>query len=172
MAQTSNINSACKFTLRIAAASLTVLTSAAALAQAPESAHNAPGVPPSAQGADTVNQSNGTIVSPKVSFVEPKDGETVSENFTVKFGITGMKILPAGKLVPGAGHHHLIIDGSSVKKGDVVPADATHMHFGKGQTETTLKLAPGKHTLTLQFADSAHRSYGDTMSSTISITVK
>ena len=63
-------------------------------------------------------------------------------------------------MLEGTGHHHLIVDGKAVPKGSVVPADATHMHFGKGQTETTLKLPPGKHTLTLQFADGAHQSYG------------
>jgi hypothetical protein len=30
------------------------------------------------------------------------------------------------------------------------------MHFGKGQTEVMLDLAPGKHTLQLVFADHAH----------------
>ena len=53
-----------------------------------------------------------------------------------------------------------------------MPTDDTHIHFGKGQTETELKLAPGKHTLTMQFADGAHRSYGPDLSSTISVTVK
>ena len=54
----------------------------------------------------------------------------------------------------------------------MVPADATHLHFGKGQTETMLKLTPGKHTLTLQFADGAHQSYGPDLSSTITVEVK
>ena len=72
----------------------------------------------------------------------------------------------------GTGHHHLIIDGHPVEAGKAVPADATHLHFGKGQTETTLKLAPGPHTLTLQFADGLHQSYGPEMSATITVTVK
>jgi hypothetical protein len=54
----------------------------------------------------------------------------------------------------------------------VVGADATHIHFGKGQEETELELEPGEYTLTLQFADGFHRSYGEKMSTTIKITVE
>lgn len=107
-----------------------------------------------------------------VMFVEPKDGATVPPEFKVVMGVEGMKVSPAGQLVEGTGHHHLIIDGQPAAKGTVVPADATHLHFGKGQTETMLKLSPGKHTLTLQFADGAHQSYGPEMSSTIHVEVK
>jgi hypothetical protein len=107
-----------------------------------------------------------------VSFEEPKDGATVKGEFNVRFSTKGMAVHPAGALVGGTGHHHLVVDGSGGAAGDVVPADATHLHFGKGQTETKLKLAPGPHTLTLQFADGAHRSYGPAMSKTIHITVK
>lgn len=167
---------ALRSTMPFLAGVATVLTAVLALAQAPSTpAQNAPGVPPSAHSnetSDAVNQAGGTIVSPKVFFTEPKDGATVAESFMVKFGVSGMKVLPAGQLVPGSGHHHLIVDGTPTKKGEVVGMDATHMHFGKGQTESTIKLSPGKHTLTLQFADGAHRSYGETMSSTITVTVK
>ncbi|MBX3684994.1 MAG: DUF4399 domain-containing protein [Rhodocyclaceae bacterium] len=108
----------------------------------------------------------------RVMFLEPVDGATVASEFTVRMGVEGMTVAPAGQLLEGTGHHHLIVDGKAVPKGSVVPADATHMHFGKGQTETTLKLPPGKHTLTLQFADGAHQSYGPELSTTIAIEVK
>jgi hypothetical protein len=109
----------------------------------------------------------------KVFFESPKDGATVKSPFTVKFGVEGMKIQPAGEDLKSTttGHHHLIVDGAATPKGEVVPADATHLHFGKGQTSTELTLAPGPHTLTLQFADGAHKSYGPEMSQTIKITV-
>ena len=55
---------------------------------------------------------------------------------------------------------------------EVIPADDKHLHFGKGQTETMVKLPPGKHTLMLQFADGAHKSYGPGMSAKIEVTVK
>lgn len=107
-----------------------------------------------------------------VYFVDLKDGATITPEHTVHFGVKGMKIGPAGKIVEGTGHHHLIIDGGPVKKGEVIPTDATHLHFGKGQTETALHLTPGAHTLTLQFADGAHKSYGADMSATVHVTVK
>ncbi|MCB0336339.1 MAG: DUF4399 domain-containing protein, partial [Bdellovibrionales bacterium] len=107
-----------------------------------------------------------------VYFVSPKDGETLSSPLQIKMGVKGMSVKPAGEIVEGTGHHHLVIDGTSVEKGTVVPADETHIHFGKGQTETSLELKPGPHTLTLQFADGAHRSYGEAMSETIKVNVK
>jgi len=53
-----------------------------------------------------------------------------------------------------------------------VPKDATHLHFGKAQSSTEVTLAPGKHVLTLQFADGIHRSYGSQLATTITVTVK
>jgi hypothetical protein len=110
----------------------------------------------------------------KVFFVEPKDGATVGTTFEVKMGVEGMKVCPAGKATTDkkCGHHHIIVDGAFMPEGTVIPSDATHIHFGKAQTEGKLTLAPGPHTLTLQFADFAHRSYGEKLSSTIHITVK
>jgi hypothetical protein len=107
-------------------------------------------------------------------FVSPKNGETVTPKFKVKFGIKGIKIRPAGEDVADkkSGHHHLIIDGMAIAEGQPVPTDDTHKHFGKGQTETELELAPGVHSLTLQFADGAHLSYGPKLSQTINIEVK
>ena len=111
----------------------------------------------------------------KIYFVSPKNLSTVKADakgmIKVQFGVKGMEVKPAGQTEQNTGHHHLIVDGAPIPEGQVVPADATHLHFGKGQTETELHLTPGKHTLTLQFANGAHVSYGETMSSTISITV-
>jgi hypothetical protein len=107
-----------------------------------------------------------------VSFVEPADGATVTSPFKVKFGVTGMDIKPVGDMSANTGHHHLLINADGVKAGDVVPTDEKHMHFGKGQTETEVKLAPGTYTLTLQFANGAHQSYGAPMSKSIKVTVK
>lgn len=108
----------------------------------------------------------------KVYFASPKDGETLTSTVKVKMGLDGFKIGAVGDLDQTKGHHHIVVDGGPIKKGEVVPTDDKHLHFGKGQTETEVKLTPGKHTLTLQFADGAHRSYGPEMSSTITITVK
>ncbi|GAB3625593.1 DUF4399 domain-containing protein [Pandoraea terrae] len=111
------------------------------------------------------------MAAERVYFVAPKDDANVMNPVTVKFGVDGMTVAPAGTATPGTGHHHLIIDGTAEPKGDVVPTDDTHLHFGKGQTETQIKLTPGDHTLTLQFADGAHRSFGPAMSQTIKVHV-
>ena len=107
-----------------------------------------------------------------VKFVEPANGAKVTEKFKVKMGVDGYKVVPLGTMTKGTGHHHLIVDAGPIAAGQVVPADKTHVHFGKGQTETELELAPGKHKLTLQFADGAHMSYGPEMSQTIEVEVQ
>jgi hypothetical protein len=108
----------------------------------------------------------------KVHFVKPKNNEVVSETFDVQFGVDGMVVAKAGDMKEGTGHHHLIVDGKPVAKGEVVPKDETHKHFGDASTSTKVTLPPGKHTLTLQFADGAHKSYGEEYSSTITVEVK
>jgi hypothetical protein len=66
----------------------------------------------------------------------------------------------------------LLINQTFIEKGNTIPADQNHLHFGKGQTETELNLSPGIYNLTLQFADGYHRSYGKALSKTIQIEVK
>lgn len=92
-----------------------------------------------------------------VYFISPQHGERVSSPVTVRFGLRGMGIAPAGIALPHTGHHHLLIDLPGLPPLDKpIPADAQHVHFGKGQTEVTLELAPGKHTLQLLLADHLH----------------
>lgn len=106
-----------------------------------------------------------------VSFKNVKDGASIPNGSMIQFEVKGLKIVPAGKLEEGAGHHHLIIDRGSIPEGQVIPTDDNHLHFGKGQTEVQLKTTPGPHALTLQFADGVHRSYGPALSATIHVTV-
>lgn len=107
-----------------------------------------------------------------VSFVEPKDGATVQSPVHVKFAVDGMKVAPAGTVTEGTGHHHLLIDSPPVPKGTVIPANDKSLHYGKGQTEAGVPLSPGDHTLTMQFGDGVHRSYGPEWSKTITVHVK
>ena len=86
-------------------------------------------------------------------------------------GVEGMKIQPAGEVVEGTGHHHILINQDFFPPGQVIPTDDMHKHYGKGQTEDVLTLPPGDYKLTLQFADGLHRSYGKDLSSTINIKV-
>jgi hypothetical protein len=107
-----------------------------------------------------------------VDFIEPKNGATVPTTFKVKFAVDGMAVAPAGELKPGTGHHHLLIDTADIEENISIPMDDKHRHFGKGQTETEITLPPGKHKLTMQFADGAHRSYGAKFRKTIEVEVK
>ncbi|MBS1598094.1 MAG: DUF4399 domain-containing protein [Bacteroidetes bacterium] len=109
----------------------------------------------------------------KVFFKNLKEGASVKSPVKVEFGVSGIKLDTAGPIVAGSGHHHLLVDAEdSIPAGTVVKKDSTHLHFGKAQTGTEVTLAPGKHKLTLQYADGIHRSYGAQLSKTVNITVK
>jgi hypothetical protein len=114
----------------------------------------------------------------RVFFIEPSDGAEVKGPLVdgkvpvkVKMGAEGIEVQAAGEQKQGAGHHHIIVDGEQVVMGTVVPKDDTHLHYGKGQSEADLMLAPGEHTLTLQFADGAHMSYGPTLSASMKLKI-
>jgi len=93
----------------------------------------------------------------EVYIISPADGDTVSSPVTVRFGLRGMGVAPAGIDLPNTGHHHLLIDVDELPAaGQPISADAQHVHFGKGQTETELKLAPGDHVLRLILGDFRH----------------
>jgi hypothetical protein len=94
----------------------------------------------------------------KVYFINIKDGDTVASPVTIRFGLSGMGIAPAGTEVENTGHHHLVIDekfeGEALT--EAIPVDEHHMHFGKGQTEATVTLSKGSHTLQLVLGDWSH----------------
>lgn len=105
--------------------------------------------------------------------ISPKDGDTVRSPVTVRFGLRGMGVAPAGIAMENTGHHHLLIDAAPPPFDQPVPADAHHVHFGKGQTEASVTLAPGKHTLQLLLADHLHIPHDPpVMSKPITITVE
>ena len=105
--------------------------------------------------------------------ISPKDGDTVSSPVNVKFGLKGMGVAPAGIAFEGAGHHHLMIDTDLPPADAPIPADANHVHFGKGQTEASVELKPGKHTLQLLLGDQLHVPHDPVVASKkITITVK
>ena len=88
--------------------------------------------------------------------LSPHPGETVSSPVTVRFGLSGMGVAPAGVVNPKTGHHHLIIDAPLPDPAKPVPADAHHRHFGGGQTQVAIELSPGEHTLQLMLGDHLH----------------
>ncbi|ANX03059.1 DUF4399 domain-containing protein [Immundisolibacter cernigliae] len=109
----------------------------------------------------------------EVYFISPKDGQTVSSPVTVRFGLKGMGVAPAGTQKDATGHHHLLIDADLPPLDQPVPTDDHHKHFGAGQTETVITLPPGKHTLQLLLGDFAHTPHEPpVMSPKITIEVK
>jgi hypothetical protein len=99
-----------------------------------------------------------SVASPnaKVFFVDLKDGATIPARAKIRFGIENIAIAPAGTKQENAGHHHLLIDTELPPLDREIPSDFNHVHFGRGQTETELNLAPGEHTLQLLMADHEH----------------
>jgi hypothetical protein len=110
----------------------------------------------------------------EVYFISPKDGATVSSPVSVQFGLKGMGIAPAGVKFENSGHHHLLIDTDAPTDQTLpLPTSDKVVHFGKGQTETTVTLTPGKHTLQLVLGDQNHTPHNPpVMSKKITVTVK
>jgi hypothetical protein len=117
----------------------------------------------------------------QVYFVGLEDGATVSAPVTVRFGLSGMGVAPAGTEIEMTGHHHLLINRAPMGEGPdgaeewlyPLPADENHRHFGAGQTEVTLDLPPGSHTLQLVLGDMNHVPHDPpVVSDVITITVE
>ncbi len=101
--------------------------------------------------------------SAKVYFIGLEDGAIVKSPFEIRFGIKDFGVTPAGttgKQRHTAGHHHLLIDLDQLPDMDeVIPRDENHIHFDQGETETLLKLPPGRHTLQLLLGDEQHEPH-------------
>jgi len=103
----------------------------------------------------------------------PADGATVTAPFTVRFGLKGAGVAPAGVEKAGTGHHHLLIDTAVPNLSEPIPSDENHRHFGGGQTEAEINLAPGQHTLQLLLGDHNHIPHTPPLiSRKITVTVK
>lgn len=111
----------------------------------------------------------------EVYLIAPQDGASVSGPVTVRMGLKGMGVAPAGMEAPKTGHHHLLIDKplADVDLSAPLPSTDQTRHFGGGQTEATLDLPAGEHTLQLLFMDHRHLSFDPpVVSDPITITVE
>lgn len=106
--------------------------------------------------------------------IAPQDGQTVPATFTVRFGLEGMGVAPAGTERANTGHHHLLVDVATLPPLDApLPATDQIRHFGGGQTETSLTLQPGRHTLQLLLGDQNHTPHAPAvLSEKITVTVE
>ena len=107
-----------------------------------------------------------------VFFKWPKDGSTVASPVFIDMGVEGMIIEPAGIVKEGYGHHHILINQKFWPEGEVIPTSDSTLHFGKGQTDASIELDPGRYIISLQFADGVHVSFGELMSESIEINVE
>lgn len=118
----------------------------------------------------------GPTASPEgagVYIISPENGSTVSSPVTVTFGLKGMGVAPAGVAKDKTGHHHLLINTDPPNMDSPIPSDDHHRHFGAGQTEVTVELEPGEHTLQLLLGDANHIPHDPpVMSEPITITVQ
>ena len=109
----------------------------------------------------------------EVYFITPTDGATVSNPVKIVFGLKNMGVAPAGTEKDKTGHHHLLIDTDLPDPNNPIPSDENHRHFGGGQTETTIELTPGTHTLQLLLGDWSHVPHNPPVASErITITVE
>ncbi|HYD80390.1 MAG TPA: DUF4399 domain-containing protein [Paucimonas sp.] len=105
----------------------------------------------------------------------PNDGEVVSSRKPIRvwFGLRNMGVAPKDVKFPNSGHHHLLIDTELPPLDKEIPSDRNHLHFGAGETETVIELAPGKHTLQLLMGDDKHVPHDPPVySKRITITVR
>ena len=108
----------------------------------------------------------------RVYIITPEDGAVVTSPVTIRFGLSGMGVAPAGADVANTGHHHLLIDGDELPPGDM-PMGSNVKHFGGGQTETTVELEKGQHTIQLIMGDKNHVQHNPpVISEKITITVE
>lgn len=108
----------------------------------------------------------------KVYFTEPQNGAEVKSPVSFKMVVEGMEVVPAGEVLEGKGHHHILINEPPIPFGKPVPfIEKKTYHYGKGQTEAQIQLEPGEYDIVLQFANGAHVSYGEELSSKIHIKV-
>jgi Domain of unknown function (DUF4399) len=106
-------------------------------------------------------------------FINVKNGDTVTSPFNVQFGLKGMGVAPAGVEKAATGHHHLLVDVAELDVNAGIPMSDNHRHFGLGQTEVSIALKPGVHTLQLVLGDQNHIPHHPVvMSERITVTVK
>ena len=101
--------------------------------------------------------------TPRVFFVEPKDGATVKSPVPLKFGIENYQIaaVPQGTVDtarPNMGHYHVAVDSDCLPAGTAIQKAAPWVHFGTGNSEIEMQLPAGMHKLTLQLGDDMHRA--------------
>ena len=111
----------------------------------------------------------------RLYFISPENGAKLKSPVAARFGLAGMGVAPAGVAREKTGHHHVLIDtdARTLDMSKPLPSSDRVKHFGGGQTEAALDLAPGRHTLQLVLGDENHVPFDPPlMSEKITITVQ
>ncbi len=123
-----------------------------------------PAPEPAATAPDT--QGGGLTPTPappdaEVYFIEPSDGETVTNPVRVVFGLANMGVAPAGVNQSSAGHHHLLVDTQVPPPGQPIgrelggDRDRGHARAGHAHAAAAVRRSPARA------ARSAHRVGAD-----------
>ncbi len=150
--------------------SIVLLRASAILAFAASalSAQARPATPASPSAGTAAKQA-----APQIYFRVPRDNAVVDRTFDLAFGLKNYGVAPAGVNLANTGHFHVLINVEPPAPGVIVPADSLHRHYGGGQIETSLTLAPGRYTLRLVLADFEHKVIGPPLiSAPVRITVR
>ena len=117
----------------------------------------------------------GQAQEPRVFFVAPADGATVSSPVAFEFGSEGFSLLPVPEEVEqprfAAGHYHIGIDTECLAAGEIIPQSSPWVHFGDGSSIFESLMPPGEHTFAVQVGDDEHRTIAG-LCSTITVTVE
>jgi hypothetical protein len=92
----------------------------------------------------------------------PKNGETVASPVTIRIGTRAGSVAAADRSADRQGAHpHLVIDAPLPEAGKMIPMDSHHIHLMHGETQKTIPLSVGKHTIQLIEGSMSHVAAAD-----------
>lgn len=113
--------------------------------------------------------------APRVFFVAPADGATVTSPVAFEFDSENLTVSPVPEEVDqpraGVGHYHIGFDTECLPVGEEIPQADPWVHFGDGSATFETLLKPGEHTFAVQVGDDEHRTL-EGLCETINITVE
>lgn len=127
--------------LRVAIASIFVLSACGKTPEPPPPAEPTPAAP-----------------APEVSIVSPADGDTTGSRIVIRLAAAGVRVVPAsGQKVAGEGHHHVFVDVDPSAPDSIIRQGKGIFHLGSGVDSLVVdSLAPGSHRLIAVFASGDH----------------
>ncbi len=111
----------------------------------------------------------------EVTIVSPADGAVLEGPVVeVILEARGVRIVPAGDMTPGTGHHHLYLDADLGDPSVPVPTEPGRIvHLGDGSSEYTFEdVPPGEHRLITVVADGTHVPLQPWVVDTVTFTVE